>query len=113
MVTRTGASVRKAENTSLVEVRDFNSKTTKVEKILVAISGQRNHHGVRVVSIRKAFVEIQTAIMMLPNQAARWLCEAKIPSRSRLRMNQAFRASSQVLHIPGLWSRIAGVCKRG
>lgn len=69
-----GAEVRTTEDLSPVEVRDLDEVTTK-EEVLDAVLALGDAHGAKVVSIRRAYGGAQTAVILLPRQAARKICE--------------------------------------
>lgn len=69
-----GAVVRMTDNLAPIEVRDLDEMTTK-EEILQATLALGDANGARVVSIRRAYGGAQVAVVLLPKQVARKICE--------------------------------------
>lgn len=67
------ATVRMAEDSTAVEIRDVDEITTK-EEILEGVLALGDSRGAKVVSLRKAYGGAQTAVVLIPTRAARRLC---------------------------------------
>lgn len=65
--------VRMTEDLAAVEVRDLDEVTTK-EEVLDAFMALDGTFGAKIINLRKVYGGAQTAIVLLPRQAARRLC---------------------------------------
>lgn len=70
-----GATVRKLENSSVVEIRDLDAETTK-EEVLNAVNSTCKEGNSKLVSLRKVVDDTQTAVVSLQSMAAKRLCES-------------------------------------
>lgn len=71
-----GSSVMLAEDFLPIEVRNLDGLTTK-EEVFEAIVIRGGVRGKKLVSLRKSYGEVQTAIVLFPVAIAKWVCEAE------------------------------------